>query len=62
MTISSGTSAARGHDVLGLQPDRRAGRDRGAQHVAGGELHDAMTFDQSMRLRSLAGPGRPEKN
>jgi len=54
--------AARGHDVLGLDADRRLRRHRGAQHIAGGELNDAVALNQPLGLRSLARPRRPEKN
>ena len=49
------------HDVLGLQPDRRTGLDRGAQHVAGGELHDPVLGDEALSLRPLPGPRRAEQ-
>ena len=57
-----GHKLAARHDVLGLQADRRAGRDRRAQHVAGGELHDAVFRNQFLGLRALAGPRRAEQN
>ena len=49
------------HDLLGVQPDRRTRRDRGAQHIAGRELHDAVLGDESLRLRAFAGPRRAEQ-
>ena len=53
---------AAGHDILGLEADRRLRRHRGAQHLSGGELNDAVPMNQSLRLRSLARPRRPEKD
>ena len=50
------------HDGLGAQADRRAGRDRGAQHVAGRELNDAVFLDQALRLRALPRPRRAEQD
>ena len=49
------------HDVLGAQPDQRAGLDRRAQHVAGRELHDAVLLDEPLRLRALPAPGGPSR-
>ena len=49
------------HDVLGLESDRRSGPDRGAQHVAGGELHNPVFGDQALRLGALPGPRRAEQ-
>ena len=49
------------HDVLDLQSDRRTGLDRGAQHVAGGELHNPVFGDEALRLRPLPGPRRAEQ-
>ena len=56
-----GHELAARHDVLGAQPDRRAGLDRGAQHVAGRKLHDAVLVDETLRLRAFAGPRRAEQ-
>src|SRR6266540_1090661 len=50
-----GAEVAARHDGFSLAADRRAGLDRGAQHVAGRELHDAMFLDQALRLRAFAG-------
>ena len=44
---------AAGHDVLGLQADRRFGGDRRAQHLAGRELDDAVAAEPA------AAPGSP---
>ena len=60
-TMSSETRAAGFHDRLGLEADRRARRDRGAQHVAGRELRNAVLLDQPRRLRPFAGARRPEQ-
>ena len=54
--------AAAGHDVPGLEADRRLRRHRGAQQFAGRELDNAVALDQPLRLRSLARPRRPKKN
>ncbi len=53
---------ARFHHGLGLEANRRPGLDGGAQHVARGKLLEAMTFDQALGLRALAGTRRAEKN
>src|SRR5205085_11457477 len=54
-------TAAR-HHVLGLEPDRRAGRDRGPQHVAGGQLRNAEPLDDAGRLRALSRPRRTQED
>ena len=54
--------AAGGHDVLGLDADRRLRRHRGAQHFPGRELNDVVAVNQPLGLGSLARPWRPEKN
>ena len=46
---------------LALRPDRCAGLDCGAQHLAGGELHDAVLVDQPLRLGAFAGSRRTEQ-
>ena len=51
-----GAEFAARHDVLRLTPDRRAGLDRCAQHVAGGELDDAVFFDETLGLCTFASP------
>ena len=51
-----GHQLAARHDVLGLEADRRAGRHRRAQHVAGRELHDAVLGNE---LLAPACPCRP---
>ena len=53
---------AAGHDVLRLEADRRSGCNSGTEHLSGGELNDTVLVNQSLRLRSLARPRRPEKN
>ena len=57
-----GDKPARLHHRLGLDPDRRAGRDRRAQHVARRELWDAERLDDLRRLRALACAGRAEED
>jgi hypothetical protein len=47
------------HHRLGLDPDGRSRLDRGAQHVSGRKLAQAMCLDQSLRLGTLARPRRP---
>ena len=56
-----GDQLATRHDVLGLLADRAARLHGGAQHVAGGELHDPVFIDQALRLRAFAGPRRAEQ-
>ena len=62
MTMSSGTSAPLAMMSLALRPTGVPAADRGAQHLAGRELNDAVAVNQPLRLRSLARPRRPEKN
>ena len=62
MTIVVGDELAGVHDLLGPLADSVSGRDRGAQHVAGRELRDAVLLDQPLCLRPLARPRRPEQN
>src|SRR5262249_47877314 len=50
------------HDVLGAQPDRGAGLDRGTQQVAGRKLHDAVFLNETLRLRALPRPRRAEQD
>jgi hypothetical protein len=50
------------HDVLRAQTDRRAGRHRRAQHVAGRQLHDAVLRDQTLRLGTLPRPRRAKQD
>ena len=61
LTISSETSSPASMTALARLPTSRPGRDRRAQHVAGGELRNAVLFDQSLCLRPLARPRRPEQ-
>ena len=62
ITISSGTSSPLSSSALHLQAERRARRDGGAQHVAGGELRQAALLGEDFGLRALARPRRPEQN
>ena len=52
--------AASVHHLLGGQAERRAGLDRGAQHVAGGDLRDAVVLadgaSPACLCRRRAGP------
>src|SRR5512132_4433299 len=50
------------HDAFGLQAHRRAGRDRGAQHVSGRELDYSVFGYQALRLRALTRPRRAEQD
>jgi hypothetical protein len=50
------------HDALGLAPERRAGRHRLPQHLAGGDLRHAPLAGELARLGALAGAGRPEED
>lgn len=54
--------AARVHDLLGFQAQRRAGLDGGAQHVTGGYLRDAVVLGEKGGLGAFAGSGRSEQN
>ena len=45
---------ARVHDRLGLEPELGALLDRGAQHVAGGDVRHAVALGQAHRLGALA--------
>ncbi len=53
---------ARVHDGLGLQAQRRARFDRRAQHVAGGDLRDAVFLADERGLRALSGAGGAEQD
>src|SRR5690606_36362881 len=57
-----GDQAAAVHDLLGLKAQRCLGLDRGAQHVAGGNLGDAEFFGDECRLGSFTGAGWAEQN
>ena len=57
-----GHQGAARHDVLRLAADRRSRLDRRAQHVAGGELNNAVFGDETLRLRALARPRRAEQD
>src|SRR4029079_2356837 len=50
------------HDFLGGLAQFRTRGDRGPQHVAGGELHQATLRLEPLRLGTLPGAGRPEQN
>ena len=60
--MSSETSCPGLHHRLGLPADRGAGGDLGPQHVAGGDLDDAVPVLQALGLRALARAGRAQKN
>ena len=49
------------HDLLGREPERRAGLDRGAQHVAGGDLRDAVALRDERGLGALARSGTAQE-
>ena len=53
---------ARGHDCLGLQPQRRSGLDRCTQHVAGGNLRNAVFLANESGLGAFAGAWCAQKN
>ena len=57
-----GNEFASFHHCLGFLADFRAGGNGRAQHVAGGKLNQTMLVFQPLRLRSLAGTGRSQKN
>ncbi len=57
-----GHQFARFHHGLGLEADRRAGLDGGAQHVAGRELDHAALGHEALGLRALAGAGRTKQD
>ena len=61
-TIVVGHQLARFHHRLGLQPDRAARLDRGAQHVAGRELDHAAVRVEPARLGALARARRPQQD
>src|SRR5690606_1428979 len=50
------------HDGFGFLADLRARSHCRSQHVASRELDEAILLFQPLRLRSLAGTGRPEKD
>ena len=54
--------AAAVHHLLGRHAQRRAGLDGGAQHVAGGDLRDAVLLADHRGLRALAGAGRAQQD
>jgi hypothetical protein len=54
--------AAAVHHLLGGQAQRRAGLDGGAQHVAGGNLRNAVLLADERGLRAFAGAGGAQKN
>src|ERR671931_15883 len=49
------------HHLLRREAKRRAGLHRGAQHVTGRNLRDAVLLADEVRLRAFAGAGRAEK-
>ncbi len=42
------------HVLLGLRPHGCTRLDRRAEHVAGGDLHDAVLFGEALGLRAFA--------
>ena len=60
MMMSSRHQPARVHHFLRGQAERRAGLDGGAQHVAGGDLRDAVLLPDEVGLGALAGAGRAQ--
>ena len=50
------------HHGLGLQAQGGAGLDRGAQHVAGRDLRDAVFLADEGGLRAFAGTGSTQEN
>src|SRR6185369_16818121 len=50
------------HHLFRRQPERRARLDRGAQHVARGDLRNAVVLGEERCLRALAGARRAKKN
>ena len=57
-----GHQAAAVHDALGLAPERRAGRHRVAQHLAGGDLRHPPLAGELASLGALAGAGGAEED
>ena len=53
---------ARVHDLLGFDAQRGAGLDGGAQHVARGNLRNAVLLADEGGLGALAGAGCAKKN
>ena len=47
---------------LAFLPSSVPSLDRGAQHVAGGDVGQAEVLAQALGLRALAGPGRAEQD
>ena len=60
--MSSETSCPASMTALASLPDRAAGGDLGAQHVAGGDLHDPVPFFQALGLGAFARARRAQKN
>src|SRR5690625_431635 len=54
-----GNQASRTHHALDLAAQLRSGLDRRAQHVAGGDLGDAVVANKVLSLGALARAGRP---
>jgi len=50
------------HHLLGLQPERGAGLDGRAQHVAGRDLGDTVVLAQKCSLGAFAGAGGAQEN
>ena len=56
LTMASETSSPASMTALALLTDLRAGINRGAQHVAGGELWNLVSFNEPLCLRPLPRP------
>ena len=57
-----GHEVAAVHELLGLPAELGALLDRGAQHVARGDVGQAEVLVQALGLGALAGPGRAEED
>ena len=57
-----GHESAGVHDRLGFDAQRGAGLHGGAQHVAGGDLRDAIVLGQKGCLGAFAGARRSEQD
>ena len=59
--MSSDTSAPESMTFFAARPSGGAGLDRGAQHVAGGDLRDAEFFLMNVACVPLPAPGGPSR-
>ncbi len=50
------------HVALGLEPQRGALADVGAEQVAGGDVRDGQGLGEQVRLSTLPGPGRSDED